>query len=544
MLNFSSISLANTKVKFTLFTFAFAIAFFLYLPGMNGHPIWDDITYWFFDPVMEESFSYSLIWKNFTWPLSVSAQKFLYSVGGDHWNFYHGINFLLHSFNSWLVYTFLLQLGLKRNFAFFGFLFFLVQPASVISVAWMIQFKTLLCFSLAIGTLILFLKVQTTKDIALPAFLFLLSVVSKSSSLPLPLVLIFLLGKEWRSKKLLRVIPFLLISTFGLYRIFNSEIALEGIATATSIAKKGFVKKVAPDPQPVLEKKETTIQSSDPVVVRERRKKIPTPKEAPKIAIAQESFSPPPDEHLANFSADFAPEGVKYERQPETKRIIEPTMSLEALSPVVAYGRIVIKTLYYYFWQAYLPMDNAPVKGLNPFPPEFQDYLHILFLFILTMITWGTPFLPILLSAHAFLLPYLGIIPAPYMNVTWVSDQHLYLALPFFILLLLGLVQKIKSKWAALPLCFLVLFFSYQTRIASGFYRNNFSFYEKCIDANVNNIPLVYNLAILYIADGKGREAEQLLEAVLSLSEDEPYMKQNRFYPFLVQLYSRLRGNI
>jgi hypothetical protein len=201
----------------------------------------------------------------------------------------------------------------------------------------------------------------------------------------------------------------------------------------------------------------------------------------------------------------------------------------------------MIKTLYYYFWQAFVPVDNAPVKGLNPFPPSYQDYLHLMFLLVLSLSVWRINLLPALIAAHIFLVPYLGIIPAPYMNVTWVSDQHLYLALPCFILFLAGLAERLKTKWTIPVFAVLLVFFGWKTHEASGFYKNNFAFYEASIHSNYNNIPLVYNLSVLYIMDGRKDEARSLMKTIIDVSREEPYLKDNRYYPYLIDLYSRLR---
>ncbi|MES2527115.1 MAG: hypothetical protein V4598_08500 [Bdellovibrionota bacterium] len=531
MPSYSSISLANTKVKFTLFTFSFALALVLYWPGMNGSPIWDDMTYWFYDPVMNPTFPYSEIWKTFTWPLSVTAQKFFYSLGGKNWWVYHSLNFLLHSFNSWLVYRFLLQLRMRRSFAFIGFVLFLIHPASVITVAWMIQFKTLICFSLAMGAILLFMKARGKKEYILSTFLFLLSVLSKSSSLPLPVVLIFLLGQKWKTKKILTVIPYFLISAFGAYQITHSKLAVEAIENAAVTTEKGAT---------TVETSVVTESIPEPVATIETKKGFTAESILADPDFLDQQFTPPPDEPMVKTEVEFAPEGVEYKEQTEHKSIVEPTESLEELSPSVAYGRLIVKTLYYYFWQSFLPVDNSPVKGLNPYPPQFQDYLHLLFLVILGFICWATFMFPILLSAHVFLLPYLGLIPAPYMNVTWVSDQHLYLVLPCFILLLLGLIDKVKHRAAVVPLVLLCVFFAYKTRETSRFYENNLTFHEKSINHNINNIPLIYNLAMAYVGADQQVKAIDLLETAINAAKTNPHMQDNRFYPFLINLYTRL----
>ncbi len=493
----------------------YAVAIFLYWRSFSGEPIWDDMTFWFFDPVMAPEYSHSEIWRKFTWPLSVSAQKFLMQIGENRWWFYHSLNFGLHCFNAWLVYRLMRLLRSRYLYAFLGFIFFLFQPASVVTIAWMIQFKTILCFTLGLSSLFVFLRAKGPRDQILANLLYLLSVLAKSSSLPLPFVLLFFLGKTWKTKRVLTLIPFFLIMSFGLYRITHSELTLEGIKNASKMAAKNVDENNKMEPAPKFEN------------VKPIEKNVQDPQEV-------RMFKPLPDEPLVHETED--PAVLVVEEPAETQGI----EFLSKFKPYLDYGKLLMKTLYYYFWQAYLPLDNSPVKGLNPFPPGVIEFTHLFFLMVVMAATWGTPLFVMLVSAHLFLLPYLGLVPAPYMLITWVSDQHLYLALPCFILFFFGCLEKLKSRWVVVPVCMLLIFFAVKTREANSYYKDNYVFYRTSIEANPNNIPLVYNLSVLYISHDRNREAADLLEAIIELSKDHTYMRENRYYPYLVHVYTQL----
>lgn len=553
MLSFSSVSLANAKVKYALFAASYALAIFLYWPSFNGLPIWDDQTFWFSDPVMLPDYPFTQIWLRFTWPFSVSLQKILFNVFGENWWVYHAISFAIHGFNAWLVYHLTRILRMGRASAYLGFIFFLIHPASVIAVAWMIQIKTLVCFTLSLGTIIFFVKARRPRDYVIAVILFTLSVLCKSSSLPLPLVLIFFLGKNWKTKKALTLIPFFLVSVYGYYRLTNSVIAAEGIKTATQVATKTAVIPEEPvivsKPAPV-EVKPVEVKPVEvaPEIVKTEPGSLEESKQLKveeKIAVAPEvaqdaSFKPQPDEPLVMNGPEFTPPAVEYPEAKKWEAPVEPTLSNADDSKIVAHVRLIVKTLYYYFWQSFMPVDNAPVKGLNPFPPKPVDYIHLLFLGIIIVLTWGTHLLAMLIAGHILLLPYVGIIPAPYMNVTWVSDQHIYLALPCFILMSLGAFEKVRKKWILAPIVALVIFFAFETRKTTPYYTNNFVFYEASINSNYNNIPLIYNLAILYLLADRQNDALDLMESVMSAAEEEKYIKDNRYYPFLIHLYSQV----
>jgi hypothetical protein len=89
----------------------------------------------------------------------------------------------------------------------------------------------------------------------------------------------------------------------------------------------------------------------------------------------------------------------------------------------------------------------------------------------------------------------------------------------------------------------LVVFFIVKTKQAVPYYKNNTTFYGASIDHNFNNIPLVYNLAMIYIAEGKRQEAIDLLELIFSVSKSEVYLRENKFFPYLLHLHGELKKN-
>lgn len=486
MLSSFSNSLANTRTRNLGFALVTLMGALLYGRSFTGLPVWDDMTFWFFDPKFHKE-TFGDIWTYSTWPLTLTVQKILYSLFGLTYWPYHVFNFVLHTLNAWLVYSFLRTIRLGRLWSLTGFTLFLLHPASAISVAWMIQFKTLLCFSFGLASLVVFLRRKSKGHLLLAWVLYLLSVLSKSSALPLPLALLFLLDRPIIAKKNLAVIPFFLIAAFGAWKINFSKFALEGVKDALETTGKGIPK--------------SSLQIQE--------------EEAPDATVETSS-----DE-------------IAYESRDHKKGLVR-------LTPFQASRRMLIKTLRYYFWQAYLPVDNAPVKGLNPYPPGTWDYLHLAFLAGLVILTARLQLFFLLAPGFIFLLPYLGIIPAPFMNVTWVSDQHLYMALPFFLGLFLCLVDRLRPLLKMSLVLGLALLYSVKLFEASAYYKDNFTFYGTSIERNINNIPLVYNLTVLYLANDRRPEAIELLEYVLTVSKTQGHIRENRYFPYLVGLYSEL----
>lgn len=460
------------KIKPLLILFSFLMAFGLYWPSIQGTPIWDDLHYWFSDPVMT-SVSYGDIVKNFAWPFSVSSQKILYSIFGTNYLVYHLINFSLHCLNSLLVYKLGRQIRVRYPIIFF--MLFLFHPVSVITTSWMIQFKTLLCFFFALTSCLTFIKGNKNwRWMAFSWILFLFSITSKSASLSLPIIFLIANWKNYGMKKLHLLIPFFLISSWGVHKVLVSPITQEASEKAAQI---------------------TQIKDATP---------------SPKVEIP-DSVPSTPD---------------------ETKQDIPSSSTFSKID----WG-LISQTLRYYFWQAFVPINNIPVKGLNYEKANLADIGHIVFLLLIALLCWRDSALLYLAAAHFLLLPFLGIIPAPFMTITWVSDQHLYLVLPALLAFWMRVLTKLKWKHTIILPALMVLFFIYKTSQTTPLYKNQITFYEASLNYNPRNVPIAYNLAIAYILKGKWQKAHDLIDDVYQRGKEDHTIKSNSVYPQLIMLY-------
>lgn len=481
--------MSMTIPKSVLFSVSFILGLILFGQAFSGEPIWDDLTYWFNDIVIVRPFSYLTIWTDFAWPMSVSAQKVLYTIFGEKYLAYHFLSYLLHFLNSYLLY--LIGKRLNLHYAFLLFFFFLIHPTGVISVSWMIQFKTLLCFTLAFGSFLLFMKaIYKPKLFYLSFVLFALSILAKSASLMMPAVLLFFFHRKLPGKKLLILVPFFIFSLYGGYKLLRSKIAISGSHQASEL-----------------------ISSTSKVISK-----------------AKEPKADDQSNKIEEIQKPSAVEDIQVDI-PHTDEVqVLKTGSFSS----------IVKSLNYYFWQVILPLDNTPVKGINPDELDTSDYLHLFFLTMLILIHLPglaiTPFV----SAHLMLIPFLGIITAPFMNVTWVSDQHLYLALPFFLIYWLMILEKFRC-WAK-PLLFILLgiFFFFKTFKATKFYQTNIAFYEASLEHNPSSVPMTYNLAMSYLKDQRVVDAKRTLKRIIGLAEEYPYLKEDKFYAQVIHLHYKL----
>jgi hypothetical protein len=480
------------KNKKLIFPLSYLIAVIIYWPALNGTPAWDDFPFWFEDPVMKPTMSYLEILKNFAWPFSVIFQKFLYNVFNENYYIYHLINLSIHFLNAFLVYK--LAQHIKLNRPFILFFLFLVHPVCVITTAWMIQIKTLLCFFFALASCLTFFK--GNKDwrwMTLSWVLFLFSVASKSASLGLPLIFTLVSLTSYRFMKIHLLIPFFLIAFWGGYRVAVSPLTIEGTQKASQTTEV---------------------------------------KEVPSRPDSEITAAPLPSPEQLKSELD--------EKKPELK--VEKA-SLSAISFIRFDVSMISKTLHYYFWQVFLPIRNEPIKGLNTNEAGFAVYGHLIFLALLIIICWGDSALISLAAGHILLLPFLGIIPAPYMLITWVSDQHLYLALPCLLAFWLRLIDKLKWKHTYTLPTVVGLFFLYKTSISTPFYKDQFAFYEASLDYNPENVPIIYNLAFAYVMNNEWDKAKRLLQYIYERAQTDPSISNNQFYPQLLKLYIELLTN-
>ena len=455
--------MTNPFQKPLIFTLAFALATILYWPLLSGTPIWDDWTFWFQDNVIIGDYSYWDFWKKFSWPLSNTVQRFLFSLFDHHYTVYHVITLLLHFANSFLVY--IMGKKLKFESPLWLFLFFLLSPVCAISVGWLIQIKTLLAFFFGILSFITYLEFfNNRKWIVTSWIFFLLSVAAKSTLITLPIILLMISYKKLPKLHYLFIIPFFLISGFGAHRILTSPVTQEAVESLTY--------KIENKKQPIS---------------------------------------------VIKFSV-------------ETSGVVQKVNK-----------SFFVMSLYYYFWQVIIPFDNAPVKGPNHENPEWIEYMHLFFLICLVGIFWKDRIALYLIAGHILLFPFVGIIPAPFMIVTWVSDQHLYAVLPAFLAFWIYLLGRIKFRhnWI-IPALFLS-YYSYKTFESSHFYKNEYAFYEESLRSNPTNMAIAYNLAFAYLRTGQLDKSLKVLEDTYNLSQYLPELKNRRFYNYLMIMYVSLK---
>jgi hypothetical protein len=450
--------------------FSFIIAICLYFNSLNGLPIFDDIHFLFQDDVITGEYSYHQIWNDFVWPLSISLHRYVFSIWKNEYIYYHLLNLGLHLFNSYLLLN--LAQRLKLPFPKLLFLLFLVHPANVIAVSWMVQLKTLLCFTFAALSFICLINAFDNKRWYLPSWIsFYLSIISKSASMPLGFIFLLFIFKKAGPRSVIWAIPFLLMSSHSAYKILQSS--------ATSTATTQFE------------------------------------------------------------SSTYVDTKIEHTTMPwiHNKNTVEEHNSIGELKKRAS---LILKTSHYYFWQALLPIDSYPIKGQAPKELSLIHGFHILFILFLFIINFGKSAGLCLYSGHLLLLPFLGFVIAPYMNLTWVSEQHLYIALPFFLCFWLLILSQFKLRFAHfIPYIFIGLY-SVQTYRAASYYKNEIEFYSKSLLADPDNIPIVQNLAVSYLNINDPVNALATTSRIVEKAKINEEVRESKYFPYLLQVHENI----
>lgn len=201
-----------------------AIAVLVYFPMLKGAPIWDDVPEWFFSPLID--LSYQEIFSSYAWPGTIALQKLLFSIFQFQFHAYHALSLALHLVNSILVIQILKEVRFPQRIPVFYL--FLLHPANVITVSWMIQIKTLVCFLFGALGVLSYLRFRREKvGYSFFGLGYLLSLLFKSVSITLPALAVFKLEKFLTRRNILLGGLVGLIGVVFVFRLYSSGQVVE-----------------------------------------------------------------------------------------------------------------------------------------------------------------------------------------------------------------------------------------------------------------------------------------------------------------------------
>ncbi|HMD13864.1 MAG TPA: glycosyltransferase family 39 protein, partial [Bacteroidota bacterium] len=212
----------NSKTIF----FLFAATAIVYIPSLFNHfTNWDDEIYILNNPLIKnlsvdgvaKIFSTPQYMGNYH-PLTLLSYAFDYHLAELQPFVYHVTNLLLHFGCTFLVFFFLIELGMQQTSSFLAALLFGIHPMHVESVAWLSARKDVLYAFFFLGALICYVRYiqrDTKRWYILSLLLFICSIFSKAVAVSLPVVVLlidYLLDRPFSKKSILEKIPFFLFS--------------------------------------------------------------------------------------------------------------------------------------------------------------------------------------------------------------------------------------------------------------------------------------------------------------------------------------------
>ena len=176
-------------------------------------------------------------------PLTILSFAVEYSLAGaDPW-LYHLDNLLLHLLNTTLVFLLVLLLFRMPPAALVAAALFALHPQNVESVAWVSERKGLLYVCFFLASLLAYVRYLDKAELGLPGqrylvmslVLFLLSLLSKGTAVPLPLVLLLIdwfRGRKITARLLLEKLPFFVLSFACGFLALHAQESAAAIKTA------------------------------------------------------------------------------------------------------------------------------------------------------------------------------------------------------------------------------------------------------------------------------------------------------------------------
>jgi Flp pilus assembly protein TadD len=239
-----------------------------YWPALSGQFVWDDALLVDRNPLVTGKLSLVSVWFRTDFPLTIVAFWLEWLAWGSHPVPYHIVNVLLHALGTILVWKVLGKLKIPG--AWFAALLFGIHPVCVESVAWISEMKNTLSLPFFLASAWLYLRFEEDREkergevggprsevpgprseagtlqfwrsslsplpsslsYLLAVFLFLLALLSKTSTVMLPVVL--LLWAWWQRggvtrRDLWRTSPFFALAlVFGLLSVWHQRAITTG----------------------------------------------------------------------------------------------------------------------------------------------------------------------------------------------------------------------------------------------------------------------------------------------------------------------------
>lgn len=477
----------------------------LYAPSLSGPPLWDDNYFIFWKYLFKEPPSIIDVWRVHLWPFFDTVAILLYKWWGQSALYWRLLNLLLHGINSWLVAKAIEKW--KPQFYWPVLIMFIVHPLNVMSVASIIQLKTLMCttfFLLAAFSWMKWDQENKIFSLVLSIIFFALSLTSKSSSITYPFIAVcgFLVFNRLTLKRTFSLIPFFVLVGLFLYRVSHDEVIQDRVVNAQETTLQ--------EPPPPI-----TVPVSEPIVeeVKLVKDTTPTPPKLRPVTPIQKA--------------------VVVEAAPPATPMPLPNFELEPERPISKISFIFSNTGQYLFYPIYpWPLSLSHGRFTGSWPIKGIMGLS-LFVVLLGFYLWKKMHAEvfILLAQVISLVPFLGFVFAPYMTYTAISEQHLYMMLPFSLLLQLLWWDKLPRLWKGPILSFVIIGLMFLSYNYTPSYKSEETLFRRVMVENPNDVFAHVNLAAYYQRIGHKSRALIVLRSALEKAEKNPLIKKDPSFP-------------
>lgn len=215
------------------------LTFTAYYPAIDGEFVWDDAGHFSSNPLMTAPDGLRRLWFSTDnlayYPLTFTTFWVERRLWGLQPMGYHMVNIAFHAVNAVLVWLLLSRLGIRG--AWMAGAIFALHPVHVESVAWITERKNVLSgffYLLALGSYLRFVTHRRWQWYGWALVLFLLALLSKTSTVMLPVVLLLCVWWSNRSLRLLdilKTLPFFALSALmsGLTVWFEHNYTMGGV---------------------------------------------------------------------------------------------------------------------------------------------------------------------------------------------------------------------------------------------------------------------------------------------------------------------------
>jgi hypothetical protein len=506
-----------SSIKPLIYFFSPLFVIFLYASSFMGEGIWDD-HHFIFGKYFHQPPTIKQYWLYYIWPFFETVTDLFYACFKEQTYYWRVANFTLHLINGLMIGK--LVSYYKKEWSFIITFLFWIHPLNVLSVAWIIQLKTVLAMTLCLMSLFAIYFYSLNKKFffyIISLILFSCSILTKSSTLPVIAIALLAITILKPKKKLyLLCLPFLIISMFSVWRMHHNPIiqktmtntskqltqAVE-ITQATEVIQAGE----AVEPNEISEAVQVTTQTDFIEAEKLKHQNLES----------IESSEP----------QNYAPEKI--------------TSTLKSIKNKLA---LVSYTTTYYLTMPWVPLPLAPIHGSYFGQWTYKNTIGAFIIFIsIGLYVFKKTKIPLILTATQVLLltPMLGLVTAPFMVFSVVSEQHMYLVVPIALFQQIWLLSFIPKKFWTPILTAAITVFSWATWDYAKSFKNDQTFFSKVLDVYPENRLAALSIANYFVQKELDRFAFKVILKAHEQAEKNPKLKLDPLHDYLNKSMENLR---